>query len=146
MIICFILLYLHIVGGKDIKTYQLNKNFHMKTLVPNESPDIECLVAEGDIPIPPKMSICFRSNPFSDIYHERLGFTWRTVLSIGTMDSSGTKMEKGFLFAHYYAGPWFAFKTNASDSLAWTFSYDASSWPLQVIIDCAFIIQCLVNN
>ena len=134
MILLFILLGLHLVSGKDIRTYHLNKNFHMKTLVPNESPDIECLVAEGDIPIPPQISICFRSNPYSHIYHERTGWNWRTVLSIGTMDENGTKLERGLLFGHWYSGPWLSIKTNASDSLSWTFTYDSISWPFQVIL------------
>ena len=121
-----------VVMARDIRTVHLNKHFHMRTLVPNESPDIECLVAEGEIPIPPKISICFRSNPYTRIYHERTGWNWRTVLSIGTMDSSGQKLEKGLLFGHWYSGPWLSIKTNASDSLSWTFTYDTISWPFQV--------------
>ena len=132
MMICLLFVGLSLANGRDIRTYHLNKNFHMKTLVPNGSPNIECLVAAGDIPIPPKISICFRSNPFSHVYHERTGWNWRTVLSIGTMDVSGTKLEKGLLFGHWYSGPWLSIKTNASDSLSWTFTYDAISWPFQV--------------
>ena len=59
--------------GRDIRTVHLNKNFHMKSLVkspkasnvgscfmlsvqvPNDSPDIECLAAPGEIFIPKQL-------------------------------------------------------------------------------------------
>ena len=132
MIVGFLLIGLSLANGRDIRTYHLNKNFDMKTLVPNESPDIECLVADGHIPIPPQISICFRANPFSHIYHERTGWNWRTIISLGTMDASGTKLEKGLLLGYWIGGPWLGIKTNASESLSWTFTYNSISWPLQV--------------
>ena len=132
MIVGFLFIGLSLANGRDIRTYHLNKNFDMKTLVPNESPDIECLVADGHIPIPPQISICFRANPFSHIYHERTGWNWRTIISIGTMDASGTKLEKGLLLGYWLEGPWLGIKTNESESLSWTFTYNSISWPLQV--------------
>ena len=134
MTIWIVFIFSNLVIGRNIRTFNLNKNFKLNTLVPKESPDIECLVAEGDIPLPPQLSICFRSRPQSHVYHERLGWNWRTILSLGTMDQSGTKLEQGFLFGHWYSGPWFSFKTKESDSLAWTFTYKASDWPFQVNI------------
>ena len=132
MVLWLIVIFLHPVVGKNIRTFNLNKNFNMDTLVPKENPDIECLVAAGDIQIPQQLSICFRSRPQRHVHHERLGWNWRTILSLGTMDTSGKKLEQGFLFGHWYSGPWFSFKTNDSDSLAWTFTYEASGWPFQV--------------
>ena len=129
MVFCLILISFHLMVGENIRTFNLNKNFNLNTLVPKDSPGIECLVAAGDILIPQRLSICFRSRPHSHVYHERLGWNWRTILSLGTMDASGTKLEQG-----WYSGPWFSFKTNDSDSLAWTFTYDASNWPFQVFI------------
>ena len=140
----FLFVGLSLANGRDIWTYHLNKNFNMKTLVPNGSPDIECLVADGDIPLPPKISICFRSNPFSHIYHKLTGWTWRTIISIGTMDASGTKLEKGLLLGFWMGGPWLGIKTNASDSLSWTFTYDSISWPLQV--NCRSCSLCQISK
>ena len=136
MVFCLILISLHLMVVENIRTFNLNKNFNLNTLVPKDSPDIQCLVAAGDIPIPQQLSICFRSRPRSHVHHERLRWNWRTILSLGTMDASGTKLEQGFLFGHWYSGPWFSFKTNDSDSLAWTFTYDASDWPFQVFDKC----------
>ena len=132
MMVGFLFVGLSLANGRDIRTYHLNKNFDMKSLVPNESPDIECLVADGHIPITPQISICFRANPFSHIYHERTGWNWRTIISLGTMDASGTKLEKGLLLGYWIGGPWLGIKTNASESLSWTFTYNSISWPLQV--------------
>ena len=132
MIVPFLFLSIQVASGDDIRTYHLNKKFHMETLIPNDNPEIECLVAKGDIPIPPQLSICFRSNPMSHVHNERKGWNWRSVLSIGTMDANGTKFERGLLFGIWWSGPWFSIKTNASDSLSWTFTYDSNSWPLQV--------------
>ena len=77
-------------------------------------------------------SVCFRSKPLTHIYHERMGWNWRTVLSVGTMNAEGTKLERGLLFGHWFSGPWLSIKTNDSDSLSWTFTYDSISWPFQV--------------
>jgi hypothetical protein len=48
------------------------------------------------------------------------------------MDASGTKLEKGLLLGYWIGGPWLGIKTNASESLSWTFTYNSISWPLQV--------------
>ena len=133
MIFASVLLLLHLAKGRDITTVHLNKNLTFKTLIPNDSPDMECLVAEGEIPLPQKISICFRSNPMTHVHHEKMGWNWRTIISLGTMNTGGTQLRSGLVFGQWWSGPWLGIQTNTSDSPAWTFTYSPLAWPFQVI-------------
>jgi hypothetical protein len=119
----------------DIDTYFINKNFHLETTLPNDSPDIECLLTEGQFPFPTEITMCFRSKPMVYIHFARTGFNWRTVLMFGTMEANGTKMEEGILFGIYYGGPWVGLKIPGSDSIAWLFGGDKMArFPFQVSV------------
>ena len=123
--------FLPTANGQDIETYFVNKNFHLETTIPNESPDIECPVTEGQFPFPTEITLCFRSRPLVYIHHARTGFSWRTVITFGRM--VGTKFEEGILFGVYYGGPWVGLKIPGTESIAWLFGGDAlARFPFQV--------------
>ena len=118
--------------AKDIHTYNLNKEFHHETLLPNEEPDIECVASDLDIPFPRQFSICFRTKPMSHIIHELRGWSWRSIISFGEMDKKTRRLTNGFVFGYWLSGPWFGLQSKESESLSWTFTFEARSWPLQV--------------
>ena len=121
------------VIATNIDTYFINKNFDLQTTLPNESPDIECLVTEGKFAFPKEITMCFRSKPMFYIHFARTGFSWRTVLTFGNMQKNGTKLEEGILFGVYYGGPWVGLKVPGVESIAWLFGGDAMArFPFQV--------------
>ena len=135
MILVYIIIVILIKGAmaKDIDTYFINKNFPLETTLPKNNPDIECLMTEGNFAFPTEITMCFRSKPLVYVHHARTGFSWRTVLTFGTMEANGTKMEEGILFGVYYGGPWVGLKIPGSESIAWLFGGDAMArFPFQV--------------
>ena len=116
-----ILLLVTIAWSKDIDTFFINKHFPLKTQIPNRSPDIECLVTEGEFQWPAELTFCYRSKPMVYITFARRGWSWRSIVTFGKMQPNSTMWDQGILMQISYGGSWVGLKMPGIQSLQWLF-------------------------
>ena len=115
-----------------IETYFLNKEYdYLKPPCPT-CPNIECLHTNINtlIPLPSKISFCFRSQP---LLYENYLSSWSTIAGFGTIRPDFIEMEEGVLFGVWETGPWLGVKSHSDPSYKWValgenFMHDLQIW------------------